>query len=82
MGKTAALSEIPPRVTEWQRFRRVFFARGVVVFGLVVLVLLLLVAIFAEWLAPYNPYQQEMGNALQPISASISWAPTSLDEIR
>ena len=64
----AALSEIPPRVTEWQRFRRVFFARGVVVFGLAVLVLLLLVAVFAPQLAPYNPYKQEMGNALQPVS--------------
>jgi ABC-type dipeptide/oligopeptide/nickel transport system permease subunit len=62
------LTEISRQVTEWQRFKRVFFARGVVVFGLVVLVLLLLTAIFAEWLAPYNPYQQEMGNALQPVS--------------
>jgi peptide/nickel transport system permease protein len=62
------LSEMPPRVTEWLRLRRVFFSRGVVVFGLVVLVSFLLAAIFAEWLAPYNPYQQEMGNALKPIS--------------
>lgn len=57
-----------PQVTEWNRFKRVFFARGVVVFGLAVLVLLLLTATFAEWLAPYSPYKQEMGNALQPIS--------------
>jgi peptide/nickel transport system permease protein len=63
------LSEIPPRVAEWQRLRRVFFSRGVVVFGLVVLVLFLLAALFAEWLAPYNPYQQEMGNALKPVSS-------------
>ena len=66
--RTTALSEIPPRVTEWQRFRRVFFARGLVVSGLVVLVLLLLAAIFAKWLAPYDPYQQHMGNALQPMT--------------
>ena len=69
MGEmTTVFSEVPPRVTEWQRFRRVFFSRGVVVFGLVVLVSFLLAALFAEWLAPYNPYRQEMGSALQPIS--------------
>lgn len=58
--------EAPPRVSEWRRFRRVFLSRGVVVFGLVILVLLVLVAIFAdlEWLgfpdvglAPYDPYK-------------------------
>jgi ABC-type dipeptide/oligopeptide/nickel transport system permease subunit len=49
--------ELPPRVSEWRRFRRVFFSRGVVVFGLVTLLLLVLTAIFAAWLAPYDPYQ-------------------------
>jgi peptide/nickel transport system permease protein len=49
--------EIAPRVSEWRRFQRVFFSRGMVVFGLVVLLLLLLTAIFAAWLAPYDPYQ-------------------------
>jgi len=48
--------EAPPRVSEWRRFRRVFLARGVVVFGLVVLVLLFITAIFAPFLAPYDPY--------------------------
>jgi peptide/nickel transport system permease protein len=50
-------SEAPPRVSEWRRFRRVFFSRGVVVFGLVVLLLLVLTAAFASWLAPYDPYK-------------------------
>jgi len=50
-------SELPPRVSEWRRFRRVFFSRGIVVFGLVVLLLLLFTAIFAAWLAPYDPYK-------------------------
>jgi peptide/nickel transport system permease protein len=48
--------EIPPRASEWRRFRRVFLARGMVVFGMVVLVLLFITAIFAPWLAPYDPY--------------------------
>jgi len=56
--------EIAPRVSEWRRFRRVFFSRGIVVFGLVVLLLLLFTAIFAVWLAPYDPYQPSAKDSL------------------
>ncbi len=59
-----------PRVNELQRIRRVFFGRWVVVFGLVVIVLLILTAIFAPWLAPYDPYDQQLGQVLQPPSSS------------
>ncbi len=52
-----SFEEAPPRLSEWRRFRRVFLSRGVVVFGLVVLLLLFFVAIFAAWLAPYDPYK-------------------------
>ena len=63
------ISEAPPRVSEWKRFRRVFFSRGIVTFGLVVLVILALVAIFANFLAPYDPYMPASGPALaQPSS--------------
>jgi peptide/nickel transport system permease protein len=63
-------SEAPRHVTEWQRFRRVFFSRGIVIFGLVVLIILFLAAIFAPWLAPYNPYAPGVG----PSLAQPSWA--------
>jgi peptide/nickel transport system permease protein len=53
----ADFAELPPRVSEWQRFQRVFFSRGMVIFGMVVLLLLLITAIFAGWLAPFNPYK-------------------------
>jgi peptide/nickel transport system permease protein len=53
----ADFAELPPRVSEWHRFRRVFFSRGMVIFGMVVLLLLLITAIFAGWLAPFNPYK-------------------------
>ena len=49
--------EETPRVSEWRRFRRVFLSRGVVVFGLVVLFIVVFAAIFADWLAPYDPYK-------------------------
>jgi peptide/nickel transport system permease protein len=54
----------PPRYSEWKRFRRVFFSRGVVVFGLVILILLAMTAIFAPWLAPYDPYKLGPGESL------------------
>lgn len=50
--------------SEWRRFRRVFFSRGMVVFGLIVLLLLLFTAIFATWLAPYNPYKPGVADSL------------------
>jgi peptide/nickel transport system permease protein len=53
------------RVTEWQRFRRVFFQRKLVLFGLVVLGLLLITAVFANVLAPYGATQQNMPDSLQ-----------------
>ena len=58
------MHETPPRVSGIRRFARVFFARGVVMFGLVVIVILVLTAVFAPFLAPYNPYKQNLGNIL------------------
>ncbi len=58
-------SEAPPRVNEWRRFSRVFFARRLVIFGLLVLFLLAFTAIFAPLLAPYDPYKQDMTSTLQ-----------------
>jgi peptide/nickel transport system permease protein len=49
--------EAPPRVSEWRRFVRVFFNRPVVVFGFVVIMVFVIMAIFAPLLAPYDPYE-------------------------
>jgi len=56
--------EAPPRVSEWRRFGRVFFQRKLVVFGLVVLSILIISAIFAPWLAPYDPYRGDLSDSL------------------
>ena len=53
------------RVTEWQRFRRVFLQRRLVVFGLVVLGILLILGVFAPFIAPYPPNQQNMPESFQ-----------------
>jgi peptide/nickel transport system permease protein len=64
-------SEAPPSVSEWRRFQRVFFSRGVVVFGLVVLLILAFTAIFASSLAPYDPYTPGVADSLlQPSNAN------------
>jgi peptide/nickel transport system permease protein len=66
---TEEFQEAPPRLSEWRRFRRVFLSRGVVVFGLVVLLLLFFTAIFAPLLAPYDPYKPGVAKSL----AKPSW---------
>jgi len=60
--------EAPPRVSAWRRFRRVFFQRKLVIFGLVVLLLLVFTAIFAEWLAPHDPYRGDLADSLSQPS--------------
>ncbi|MCX7911780.1 MAG: ABC transporter permease [Dehalococcoidales bacterium] len=68
-GNSTTFSEAPPRVSEWARFWRVFFQRKIVIFGLAVLALLVICAIFAPWLAPHDPYRGEMRDALsQPCA--------------
>jgi peptide/nickel transport system permease protein len=66
---SGGFTEAPPRITEWRRFVRVFFQRRIVIFGLLVLAVLALTAIFAEQLAPYDPYEQELRNILQQPSS-------------
>ena len=67
---TTGFSEEKPHEEAGQRFRRVFFARGMVAFGLVVLLLLFCTAIFAPLLAPYDPYRPGTApSLLQPTLA-------------
>jgi len=60
----ATISESPARVNEFQRFRRVFFGRRIVIFGTVIIFIFVFCAIFAPLIAPYDPYEPEMSNAL------------------
>lgn len=49
----------------WRRFARVFFKRPVVVFGAAAIVMVLLAAIFAPFIAPHDPYEQDLNAVLQ-----------------
>ena len=47
--------EAPRQIGGFRRFSRVFLGRKIVIFGMVVIGLLIITAIFAPLLAPYNP---------------------------
>ncbi|MBW1998544.1 MAG: ABC transporter permease [Deltaproteobacteria bacterium] len=59
-----------PRVKGLKRFYRTFFGRKVVAFGLVVIVALVITAAFAPFIAPYDPYKQDLDKILQKPSAA------------
>ena len=58
----------PPRVQAWRRFLRVFLGRKVVTFGAFIILILVLVALTADWISPYDPYQQNLREALRQPS--------------
>lgn len=62
--------ELLPGVDPFRRFVRVLFGRKVVLFGAIIIALLILTAIFAPLLAPYDPYKQNLPGALE----QPSWA--------
>jgi ABC-type dipeptide/oligopeptide/nickel transport system permease subunit len=65
-----AIIENTRHISELRRFFKVFFNRGVVVFGMVIILVFIVAAIFAPWLAPYDPDKIDMNNALlQPGKA-------------
>jgi ABC-type dipeptide/oligopeptide/nickel transport system permease subunit len=61
---TETVSELIPRVSEWKRFRRVFLGRPLVVFGMVVMLMYVILAIFAPFIAPYDPNLPNLPEAL------------------
>jgi ABC-type dipeptide/oligopeptide/nickel transport system permease subunit len=58
----------PPRVNELRRFIRIFFGRKLVLFGMVVIAVFFILAVFAPQIAPYGPYKQDLAHTLAPPS--------------
>src|SRR5690606_452333 len=58
----------PQASNELRRMFRVLFKRKIVVASFVVLLLALFLAIFADWIAPYDPNYQTLARGLQSLS--------------
>ena len=61
-------NESKPREISYKRFIRVFFSRGLVRVGAIVIFVLIVAAIFAPWIAPYDPYEMKMNDRFVKIS--------------
>jgi peptide/nickel transport system permease protein len=72
-----------PRRSGGRRFIRVLFGRKIVLFGSIIILLNILVAIFAPLLAPYDPYEQNLNQALKAPSAEhwLGTDPLGRDEL-
>ena len=68
VADVADWEEARPSHSEFRRVVSVFFARPLPVVGLVIIVMLVLTAVFAPLIAPYDPYKMDILNKLQPPS--------------
>lgn len=67
--ETAEWNQDSARSSEFQHIVKIFFRRPLAVIGLSIILILILTAIFAPWLAPYDPYEMDILNKLQAPSA-------------
>ena len=68
--------------SRWQDFRRTFVSNRLALFGLVIISIFVIMAIFAPLIAPYDPLDQDLegsspGRASRTPSARTSSAATS-----
>jgi peptide/nickel transport system permease protein len=52
--------EAPKQISQGRHTLRVFLGRKIVLVGLVIVILTIITAVFAPWLAPYDPYKQNL----------------------
>jgi peptide/nickel transport system permease protein len=62
-------NQASPRRVALTRFLRTLFGRQIVIFGVVIIFLSIIVAIFAPWIAAFDPYEQNLSEALQQPSS-------------
>ncbi len=60
--------EAPPPYSEFKRMLSVFFGRPLPVAGLICIVFLIVIAVFAPMIAPYDPYKLDILNKLEQPS--------------
>lgn len=59
------METLPPKISPFKRFLRIFLKRKVVVISLIVLFIVILAAIFAPLISPYDPIKTDLKNVLQ-----------------
>jgi ABC-type dipeptide/oligopeptide/nickel transport system permease subunit len=72
------IEEAPPQVSEFRRIIRVMFSRWLVVFGTIIILALIFMAIFAPLIAPYEPNVQNLAVRLQQPSSEYLLGTDSL----
>ncbi len=61
-------SALMPKSSEWRRFCRVFFGRSIVILGVIIIFAIIVIAIFAPLLTPYDPILPDASVSLQSPS--------------
>ena len=62
------IQPLPPHISETRRFLRVMFSRWIVILGSIILLMLIITAIFAPLLAPYDPNKVNLKESMQQPS--------------
>ena len=68
MDSAILQQDIVPRISEFRRVIKVILSRGVVIFGLIIVAVLIIAAIFAPLIAPHDPFDQDMRAVLKSPS--------------
>jgi peptide/nickel transport system permease protein len=64
--------EIQPKKSEFKRTVKVMFGRKIVLFGAILIFVFIFLSAFGPWVAPYDPYAQNLSKVLQqPSSANL-----------
>jgi len=58
--------ELLPPINEFKRFWRVFFRRKIVLVCFIIVVLFMFIAVFADFVAPFDPLEMNLTNVLAP----------------
>jgi ABC-type dipeptide/oligopeptide/nickel transport systems, permease components len=74
----AAAEPVIAATKEWREIRHRFAANKLALLGLVLVLLLFVTAALAPWIAPADPYQQDLMNTLQAPSAAHPFGTDSL----
>lgn len=61
--------ELPPQSDERKRFLKVMFRRPIIIVFTIIILGVILIAIFAPLIAPYDPYEQDLINLLASPSS-------------